>query len=146
MGEEPKEFQRYEEGQRQIVSILAKEVVLIYIDNVLLEQNRNALEKLLPKNMGNARKLRLLFTARDKDEVRISGVKPVFYPIEGLPREEALDLFKKTLKGDSLQQLDTDQLNHLVKICEGVPKLMMVVAGFINETLRSIFTTHSCSR
>ena len=73
MGEEPKEFQRYEEGQLQIKSILEKEMVFIYIDNVL---HPDALEWLLPKKMGKyARKLRLLLTARDKEAMKISGVE-----------------------------------------------------------------------
>jgi hypothetical protein len=59
MGEEP-EIRRYEEGQQQIEHMLEKEIAFIYIDNVLLpdkvEQGRDALIQLLPKDMRNAKK------------------------------------------------------------------------------------------
>jgi HEAT repeat protein len=116
--------------------MLENERAFIYIDNVLLpdkvEQGRDALIQLLPKDMRNAKKLRLLLTARDKDAVRISGVKSEFYPIEILPEPEAVKLFKKTLD-DNEKQLKPSQMNEIVKICGGVPKLLTVVAGFINS-------------
>jgi len=135
MGEEP-EIRRYEEGQQQIEHMLEKEIAFIYIDNVLLpdkvEQGRDALIQLLPKDMRNAKKLRLLLTARDKDAVKISGVKTEFYPIEILPEPKAVKLLEKTLDGNE-KQLNSSQMNQIVKICGGVPKLLTVVAGFINS-------------
>jgi hypothetical protein len=82
--------------------------------------------------MRNAKKLRLLLTARDKDAVKISGVKTEFYPIEILPEPKAVKLLEKTLDGNE-KQLNSSQMNQIVKICGGVPKLLTVVAGFISS-------------
>lgn len=81
--------------------------------------------------MENAGKLRLLLTARDRSAAdSIISVKRECYLIETLPKTEAEELIKKVLDVND-KQLDPRQMDEIVNICGGVPKLLTVVAGFI---------------
>lgn len=127
-----REIRRYEEGQGEIGSILEKEVVFIYIDNVL--QGLDALENLLPRTTEKVKKLRLLITTPDKGAaVRACnnlGIETELYPIEPLEDTKAMQLVKEELNGWD-EKLDSNQINQIVQICGGIPKLLIKVAAYI---------------
>jgi hypothetical protein len=117
----------FESGQREIRHMLEKEVAFIYIDNVL---DGDMLQQLLPRDMLMAKKVRVLITARDKSVRRVCTMETKDYSMNGLPRSEATVLLKKEMKEGGLA---SNQLNQIIEICGGIPKLLTVVAGFIKS-------------
>ena len=124
----------FEDGRREIGRMLEKEVAFIYIDNVL---GQDPLEGLLPRDMGKAKRCRLLITTRDK-EVRkgcsMDNKSVKLYDVKYLPDTEAMNLLKEELhygKKDDREKLSSDQLQHIVKLCGGIPKLLNVLARYI---------------
>lgn len=85
--------------------------------------------------MENAKKCRLLITTRDKEVRKGCSMDVVkFYPMKCLPYAEALTLLKDELKYGNMndkEQLNLDQLQKIVQLCGGIPKLVNVVARFI---------------
>lgn len=123
----------FEEGQREIGHILEKDAVFIYIDNAL---HRDALEQLLPRDMTKAKNLRLLITARDKDVLRgCRHLKKRVYLMKFLDAEEAKELLNNEIhheKDELYEQINSSQLDNIVQICGGIPRLLISVAGFID--------------
>lgn len=118
----------FEDGQREIGRMLEKEVAFIYIDNVLAQ---DALENLLPRDMENAKRCRLLITTRDR-EVRkgcsMDNESVKFYDVKYLPPTEAMNLLKKEIRR---VLLESDQLQRIVELCGGIPKILYVLARYI---------------
>ncbi|GLJ35369.1 hypothetical protein SUGI_0711370 [Cryptomeria japonica] len=84
----------FQDGQKELKSIIEKEVVFIYIDNVLKKEH---LEGLLPKLINSPkRKVRILVTARKTNISGVfesCGIKPCkLYSIELLSAEAALQV------------------------------------------------------
>lgn len=147
------EIRRYEDGRNEIGSILEKEVVFIYIDNVLfpdkVEQGLDAIEQLLPRTTEKVIKLRLLITTPDKgaavkacNKLRI---KTELYPIETLEDTKAMQLVKEELNAGEEDlvneqlngrdaKLDSNQINQIVQICGGIPMLLIEVANHIGSS------------
>lgn len=144
------EIRRYEEGQDAIKKVLEEEAVFIYIDNVLfpdkVEKGLDAMERLLPETTEKVKRLRLLITTPDKgaavkacNKLRI---KTELYPIETLEDTKAIQLVKKELNDgeeDHVNEqlngrdakLDSNQIDQIVQICGGIPKLLIKVAEHI---------------
>lgn len=118
----------FESGQHQIGSVLQKEVAFLYVDNVL---DGDKLQQLLPRDMHLAKKVRVLITAREMGVRTVcTGCKMETkqYPMNGLPTSEARSLLEREMKE---AQIDSSQMEKIVKICGGIPKLLTVVASFI---------------
>lgn len=116
----------FEDGQLAIGRMLEKEVAFIYIDNVL---EQDFLENLLPRDMENAKRCRLLITARDMEMRKGCSMDKVkFYDVKYLPDTEAMNLLKKEINSELLS---SDQLKQIVKLCGGIPKLLYVLARYI---------------
>lgn len=143
------DIRRYEEGRVAICEALKKEVVFIYIDNVLFpdkaEQGLDAFEHLLPRTPDNVKELRLLITTRDKgaavEACKWLEIETELYPIETLENAKARQLLEEELnRGEDLvngqlngrdKKLDSNQINQIVQICGGIPKLLIKVAKHI---------------
>lgn len=147
------EIRRDEDGRKEIGSILEKEVVFIYIDNVLfpdeVEGCLDAIERLLPTTTKKVKKLRLLITTPDKgaavkacNKLRI---KTKLYPIETLEDTKAMQLVKEELNDEEEDldneqlngrdaKLDSDQINQIVQICGGIPRVLKEVAAYIRSS------------
>lgn len=128
----------YEVGRNEIESILEKEVVFIYIDNVLfpdkVEEGLDAIEQLLPRTTDKVKKLRLLITTPDKGAAvgafKNLRIETELYPIETLEDTKAIQLVKEELNGRD-DKLDSNQIKQIVQICGGIPKLLIKVADHI---------------
>lgn len=143
----PQEILRYEDGRNEIESILEKEVVFIYIDNVLFpEGGLDAIEQLLPRITDKVIKLRLLITTPDKgaavNACNKLRIKTELYPIETLEETKAVQFLKEELNdgeedlvNEQLNgrdaKLDSNQINQIVQICGGIPRVLKEVAAFI---------------
>lgn len=128
------DIRKYQDGQRALGRVLEQVPALIYIDNVLGEDE---LQQLLPNNMNKAKKLRLLLTARDlKVRKGIRKIRTEVYSMKGLPDTAAMLLLEKEMYSpgdDKEEEIDSSQLNQIVKVCGGIPKLLEVVAGFMRS-------------
>lgn len=132
------------DGQRAISGILRKVEALIYIDNVVTAES---LRDLLPRR-DTFKKLRVLITTRNKN-VRVAlKMENRDYPVGLLPPAEGLKLLKKEIyrpaeglnvlkkeiynvAGDSNRKLSDSQLDDLVKICGGIPLLLILTGSYI---------------
>lgn len=120
----------FEAGQREIRRRLEKEVAFLYVDNAL---NADRLQELLPSEMHKAKKVRVLITARDMGVRTVcTGCKmePKLYAMNGLPTSEARSLLERELNEG---QIESSQMDQILKICGGIPKLLTVVARFISS-------------
>lgn len=147
------DIRRDDVGRDAIKEVLEKEVVFIYIDNVLfpdkVEKGLDAIERLLPRTGKNVKKLRLLITTPDKgsavkacEKLRINTE---LYPIETLEDTKAVqlveeelndgeeDLVNEQLNGRDAK-LDPDQIKQIVQICGGIPLVLKRVAAYIGPS------------
>lgn len=118
----------FEDGQREIGRMLEKEVAFIYIDNVLAQY---PLENLLPRDMEKAKRCRLLITTRDREMRKgcsMDNESVKFYDVKYLPDTVAMNLLKKEIHRELLS---SDQLQQIVELCGGIPKLLNVLARYI---------------
>lgn len=143
------EIRMFEGGRDKIKEILEREPVFIYIDNLCsdnVEGGLDAIERLLPRTTEKVMKLRLLITTRDKGAADKAcnnlRIKAESYPIETLEDTKAMQLLKKELNdgeedlvNEQLNgrdaKLDSNQINQIVQICGGIPKLLIKVAAYI---------------
>lgn len=112
--------------------MLEKVPAFVCIDNVLSQEE---LQHILPKDMKNARKIRLLLTTRDINVRRACRMKTKVYSMKGLPDIEAMNLLKKEMYDgidhDTEDQINPSQLQQLIEICNGVPQHLSLIAGII---------------
>ncbi|KAH9289711.1 hypothetical protein KI387_033828, partial [Taxus chinensis] len=124
-------------GRQRLKDIMEKESIFLYIDNAL---KMEPLEKLLPKELTSAKKLRLLVTARD---THVAGViedcriKPcILYPIESLSDDAALEVLCRKIDRDvdvSSIVAERPQAKEIAKKCSCSPLFLEVVGGFIHQ-------------
>ncbi|XP_057835925.2 disease resistance protein RPV1 [Cryptomeria japonica] len=127
----------FQDGQQKLKSIMEKEVVFIYIDNIL---KREHLEHLIPKLIDSPKKVRILVTAR---KTNVSGVfescrfKPCkLYAIESLSVEASLEiLFRKI---DTERYIDSmveerPQAREIAKKCSCCPLFLEVVGAYLHK-------------
>jgi len=129
IGEEIPEIRRSEEGQREIGHLLETDVAFIYIDNV---SNKDSLQQLLPsRNLGKAKKLRVLITTRNTNVLYGCSMKTKVYTMKRLNREQGLTLLKENIYNvtDDIK----GQLDKIVDRCCGIPILLKIIAGSIRS-------------
>lgn len=136
-------IRRDDEGRDAIKEVLEKEVVFIYIDNVLfpdkVEKGLDAIERLLPRTTKKVKKLRLLITTADKGAaVKACNklkIKTDLYPIETLEYTKAMQLVKEELNDGEEdlvnEKLDANQIDQIVQICGRIPQVLKEVAAYI---------------
>lgn len=138
------EIRNPEEGQRELANILRKVPAFIYIDNVVREDE---LRQLLPEDLNNAKKVRLLIIARNVIVGRACPLnrRPKEYPMKGMSRVWAEMLFNGKLFDDMKGKLNREQLDHILDICDGNPLMLIKVAKALcfDEDKRSIFVLQS---
>lgn len=143
----PPEIRKPEEGQWELGYILKIVPAFIYIDNVVREDE---LRQLLPEDLNSAKKVRLLITARNSTVGRACplNTRPIMYPMKGLSKMAAEELFNKKLFDDMKGKLNPDQLNHILDICSGNPLVLIKVAKALcfEEDKRNIFVLKSIDR
>jgi len=129
IGEEIPEIRRSEEGQREIGHLLETDVAFLYIDNV---SKKDSLQQLLPsRNLGKAKKLRVLITTRNTNVLYGCSMKTKVYTMERLNREQGLTLLKENIYNvtDDIK----GQLDKIVDKCCGIPILLKIIAGSIRS-------------
>ncbi|KAH9325517.1 hypothetical protein KI387_005695, partial [Taxus chinensis] len=124
-------------GRQSLKDIMEKESIFLYIDNAL---KMEPLEKLLPKELTSAKKLRLLVTARDThvagviEDCRIKPCK--LYSMESLSDDAALEVLCRKIDRDtdvSSIVAERPQAKEIAKKCSCSPLFLEVVGGFIHQ-------------
>ncbi|KAH9289630.1 hypothetical protein KI387_033747 [Taxus chinensis] len=124
-------------GRQRLKDIMEKESIFLYIDNAL---KMEPLEKLLPKELTSAKKLRLLVTARDThvagviEDCRIKPCK--LYSMESLSDDAALEVLCRKIDRDadvSSIVAERPQAKEIAKKCSCSPLFLEVVGGFIHQ-------------
>lgn len=126
------EVRTHYDGQSQIGELLKKVKAFIYIDNAL---NKDKLRNLLPNNMNNAKKVRLLLTAREESVIQACPLREKkVYAVKKLESTEAKTLFKNEWqkKQKDSRPLTEIQLNKIVKESYGIPLKLITMAGRIS--------------
>lgn len=119
----------FEDGQRQIGNILKKKSVFLCIDNVL---NKERLDQLLPlrSTLDQAKKLRLLITARDKGIGTVLGhnMSCKFHEVLASSSSQAEKILKKHM---DTKKLDKGLVDDIVRTSGGVPLILSVLGQSI---------------
>lgn len=128
----------FHSGQQELKSIVEKEIVFIYIDNILWKKH---LEKLLPKLIDSPiKKIRILATARKTSISGVfesSGIKPCkLYPIESLSLEAAVKLLCRKI--DNEREVDSmveerPQTKKIAEKCSCCPLFLEVVGAYLHK-------------
>lgn len=122
-GETIPEIRKYQDGQREIGKMLEKVAAFIYIDNVL---EKDMLQQLLPLNFDNAKKVRLLITARDIDVRKACKMTtpPKEYLMRGISSADAMSLLANEMPGNKEDILNSDQVERIIDKCGGIPLML----------------------
>ncbi|GLJ35379.1 hypothetical protein SUGI_0711510 [Cryptomeria japonica] len=125
-----------ESGRQRLKELMEKESIFLYIDNALF---REPLQQLLPRDITNPKKLRLLLTARKtniSDVMEDCRIKYEIYPIEPL----SLDAAIQVLRGKIVPNRDTNSLSKerpevevIAQKCSSCPLFLEVVGGFLRR-------------
>ncbi|XP_059065062.1 disease resistance protein RUN1 isoform X1 [Cryptomeria japonica] len=127
----------FQEGQQELKSIMEKEVVFIYIDNILRRQH---LEDLLPKLIDSPKKVRILVTARKTNIYAVfesCRFKPCkLYSIDSLSVEAALEVLCRKI--DSERNIDTmvkerPLAKKIAEKCSCCPLFLEVVGAYLHK-------------
>lgn len=123
----------FEDGRRQIGNLLKEEVAFLYIDNVV---DPESFGKLLPTRiLKDAKKLRLLITTRNINVLnQLWSMKREVHEMEPLPHDKGKRFLMEVMcngPDDINMQITDSELDKLVKISGGVPKILEMMAGFI---------------
>lgn len=129
------EFDEDYDRKRKIRSLLKNEAVFLYIDNVV---KGNVLQELLSTwQLEDAKKLRVLITARDKDVLSGCKMKTVVYAMKTLPLDHGRSLLIKEIYNnvtdDIKGQIPDSDLEKMVDRSGGIPKLLELIAGAIRS-------------
>ncbi|KAH9289742.1 hypothetical protein KI387_033859, partial [Taxus chinensis] len=132
----------FQSGQRYLKDIMEKESIFLYIDNAL---HMEPLEKLLPKQLTSAKKLRLLVTARETNvsgAIEDCGIEPCkLYSMESLSDDAALEVLCRKIdrKRDTSSIVNERPLaKKIAKKCSCCPLFLEVVGGFIHQRKNNV--------
>lgn len=120
------DIRKPEEGRQELADILREVPAFIYIDNVPEDE----LRQLLPEDLNNAKKVRLLITARNGivGTACPLNTRLIMYRMKGMSRVWAEVLFNRELFDDMKGKLNPEQLEHILNICDGNPLMLIMVA------------------
>eukprot|EP00252_Welwitschia_mirabilis_P011689 TRINITY_DN26051_c0_g1_i1.p1 TRINITY_DN26051_c0_g1~~TRINITY_DN26051_c0_g1_i1.p1 ORF type:complete len:715 (+),score=120.50 TRINITY_DN26051_c0_g1_i1:954-3098(+) len=122
------------EGQTILQQVLQQKQCLLYIDNVL---SREELRKLLPKNLAQCRRLRILLTARESavlDALSIGSRNVKVFQVPSLQREHAMALLCTCMNARTLSDcINQEQLEYILNICGGIPLALEIVGCYLGN-------------
>ena len=132
----------FESGRQSLKDIIEKESIFLYIDNALFTE---PLEKLLPKDVTSAKKLRLLLTARETIVSRVTedcGVEPTkLYHLKPLSDDAALQVLcrkiDKKREKDSLLE-ERPQVKKIAEKCSCCPLFLEIIGAYIHQRKNTI--------
>ncbi|GLJ53728.1 hypothetical protein SUGI_1146470 [Cryptomeria japonica] len=127
----------FQSGRQILKDIIEKEPVFLYVDNALyLEPLRN----LLPKDFTNAKKFRLLLTARETNVSGVidsCGIEPCeLYEVGSLPIDAAIQVLCKQIdrKRDKESVLqDRPQIKKIAEKCNCCPLFLEVIGAYLHQ-------------
>ncbi|KAH9289602.1 hypothetical protein KI387_033719 [Taxus chinensis] len=127
----------FQSGRRSLKDIMEKESIFLYIDNALYME---PLEKLLPKELKSAKKLRLLLTARDTNVAGViedCRIKPCeIYPMDALSVDAALQVLCRKIDRDmdiSSIIAERPQAKEIAEKCSCCPLFLEVVGAYLHQ-------------
>lgn len=128
-------FDDYMVGWTKIGKRLEEEKAFLYIDNVV---DRDLLQKLLPtRKLKDAKKLRVLITARNRDVMSGCKMKIKPYDLKTLSPHHARTLLINEMYNNVTDgingQITDSQLEKIVEISCGIPQLLVTMGGFIES-------------
>lgn len=118
------------DGQNLLRHTLKEVAAFIFIDNTA-NLSENELSELLPRDLTEAKNVRLLLTARNTTIRGPWSVKklPKIHKMSYLSFEEAMSLLKTDTEGG----INDGQFTNIIGRCDGIPMMLTLVGGFIRS-------------